>query len=137
MKSNEIARKFYEQGLSDKRLSRKQTDWLYQQYCREANRHVSHHGTPVAGGLFTLDDGTSIGWDIAVSPRNGCSIFQTRNITELSQRQDAERQELLARGKEFAQTAKNSPMADHYDAQLLARMFKVSVELAQEWLNQK
>src|SRR4029077_10737697 len=135
MTSDEIARKFYDQGLANKWLSKKQAAWLYNQACDEAKRHLTHHGTPTAGGLFTLDNGTSIGLDIAISPVNGCAVFQTRNVSEIAAKQEAERVEMIEQGKQFAQMVKDSPMADLYDAVHIARIYKVSVEMAQGWLN--
>src|SRR5256885_11832033 len=98
MDSNKIARMFYERGQGDKWLSRKQTSWLYDQACREAGRKLTNHGTPVSGGLFTLENGTALGWEISVSPQNGCAMLRITDVSALQQK----REEELAESKRTA-----------------------------------
>src|SRR5690349_6468049 len=136
MNSDEIARTFYNQGLSNKWLSKKQSEWLYNQACREAKRHITRHGTPTANGLFNLEDGTAIGWEIAISPINRCTVLQTRNVSELMQKQEAERAAQIEGGKQFIQNIKGTPFEDHYPPELIARMYKVSVAQVKEWFTQ-
>lgn len=133
MNSNEIARKFYDQGLSGKWLSKKQADWLYNQACYEADRRLTVHGTPTANGMFTLGNGTSIGWDISISPVNGCARFHVINVSDISEQKQSEREVQLENGKAFARASKNMP---YVDAELIARMYKVPVDVAQGWLDE-
>jgi len=94
MKADEIAKNFSDQGLSNTWLSAKRAAWLYDQACREANnRKLTTHGTRTASGSFQGEQGEMISWSIALSPRNGCAVFQTANITEIVRQQEAERAE--------------------------------------------
>lgn len=131
MTSNEIALNFYNQGLANKWLSQKRTSWLYDQSCREAHRKLTTHGTPTAGGMFTLESGETIGWEIAVSPINGCAVFQTKSITALMQEQEAERNAYLEAGAKYARTYAER---FHYDVNTLALMFKVSLAQVEQWI---
>jgi hypothetical protein len=138
MHSNDIALQFYNQGRANKWLSAKQTSWLYGQACREADRHLTTHGTPTANGVFTLASGEVIGWEIAVSSINGCAIFRTHSVTALVEQQNAEREATLDRGRQFCQLLREHPeMSDLYPLEVITRMFKVSLEQAQEWLKEE
>ncbi len=93
MKADEIARTFYEQGLSNTWLGAKRAAWLYDQACREAQRKLTTHGTRTADGQFTNEAGEMISWRIVLSSKNGCAAFHTENITETVRKQESERAE--------------------------------------------
>ena len=137
MHSNDIAFQFYNRGRASKWLSAKQTSWLYGQACREAGRHLTTYGTPTANGMFPLSSGEVIGWSISVSPVNGCARFATHSVTALNAQAIAEREDQLDRGRQFCQLLRKHPeMSDLYPLEVITRMFKVSLEQAQEWLGE-
>lgn len=133
MNSNEIALNFYKQGLANKWLSQRRTSWLYGQACREAKRKLTTHGTPTANGMFTLESGETIGWEIAISSQNGCAVFQTHSVTALIQQQEAERESLSKDGAMYARTYAER---FHMDTTVLARMFKASVAQVEQWIRE-
>lgn len=135
MHSNDIAKQFYIQGRANKWLSQKRTSWLYGQACRDADRKLTTHGTPTASGMFEVESGETIGWQISVSPVNGCARFATHSVTELHNQAMAEREDQLERGKEFCQLLREHPeMAVIHPPDLVARMFRVSVTQVEQWL---
>jgi len=133
MRTDEIAKTFYGRGLANQWLTQRQTSWLYGQACREAGRKLTTHGTPTANGSFQEGE-EMIGWEIAVSPRNGCAAFRTQSITALSRQKEEERARELESGRQFAQIVKNTPYADIHPPELIAQIYHVSVDVAKEWL---
>jgi len=131
MKADEIAKTFYDRGLSNRSLTAKQSAWLYDQACREAKRKLTTHGTRTASGSFQDEQGEMISWSIALSPRNGCAVFQTANITEIVRQQEAERAEREAATIRAIQVARERG----FSLEQIAEMWFLPLERVQGYLS--
>jgi hypothetical protein len=137
MTSNDIAHQFYKQNLAGQWLSKKQTSWLYGQACREANRQLTIHGTPKAGGMFTLESGEAISWDIAVSSQNGCAVFKSYSVTALMEKQKAEQEAIREEVKELCKIIRGTTLKDLYSPERLAQRYKVPIETIHSWMEEE
>lgn len=136
MKSNEIAKRFYRPDQQSHWLTKKQTRWLYEQACLEAQHALLEHGTPSADGEFTIDDETVIGWSIRVA-RNGCAKFSTKNLTAQHVKMRADEVAMIERGKEFVRTTLGTDFEKLFcTAEQIGIVFNVNEDVAQSWIDE-